>query len=119
MANVHGVQLPKPLDTSPDTLGLSEDTSPTQHELPNSTSRVKRMSAVVGQTVDKLSRSLSAKAGRTSPSPATTPPPPSGHRRLFSLNRKGKGKDSIGDNDSKRPTSLSSMILLVMSYRFD
>lgn len=119
MANVHPLQLSKPLDSSQDPLGLSEDHSQTHNELPYNPSRVKRMSAVVGQTVDKLSRSLSTKTGRTSPSPATTPPPTSGHRRLFSLSRKGKGKDAIGDNDSKHPTTPNLVTLLVISYRFD
>lgn len=86
------------LDTSPEALGFNQPEPPVQ----NTPSRVKRMSNVVEKTVektvDKLSRSINGIAGRTSP---TTPPPSSGHRRLFSLSRKGKGKDSLGDSDSK------------------
>lgn len=98
MANIHGLQLSNTLETSTE---APEEPSSNQQDVPYTPSRVKRMSAVVGQTVDKLSRSISGKAGRTSPSPTTTTPPNSGHRRLFSLSRKGKGKDTTGDNDSK------------------
>jgi hypothetical protein len=97
MANVPGSHLSSTHDISPDAL---EETS---QDASYTTSRVKRM---VGQTVDKLSRSISGKAGRTSPNPATTPPPSAGHRRLFSLSRKGKGKDLLADNDSKRAPNL-------------
>jgi hypothetical protein len=87
------------VDTSPDALGLTDFLSSSQQDASSTQSRVKRMSNVVGQTVDRLSRSISGKSGRTSPSTTTTPPPISGHRRLFSLTRKGKAlPDSSGDN---------------------
>ena len=115
MANLHALQLFNTLDSSPENIGISEGPSSSQQELPSTTSRVKRMSAVVGQTVDKLSRSISGKAGRTSPGPATTPPPSASHRRLFSLSRKGKGRETSGDSDSE-PSS-SRYILIFVSTR--
>jgi hypothetical protein len=99
MANMHTLQTAHAVDTSPEALGLSDTLSSSQHDVSSTPSRVKRMSNVVGQTVDRLSRSISGKSGRTSPSTTTTPPPISGHRRLFSLTRRGKGP---GDNDCKQ-----------------
>lgn len=89
------------LDTSPEALDLTESQSQVlQKDMVSTPSRVKRMSAAVEKTVektvDKLSRSINVMGGRTSP----TTPPPSGHRRLFSLSRKGKVKDVSEDDDS-------------------
>lgn len=72
-----------PIDTSPEALGLDES----KDDL--SRSRVKRLS----NTVTKLGRSISGKA-----SPPASPGKPvtsssSRHRRMFSLSRKGKGKE--------------------------
>lgn len=93
------------LDTSPEALGFNQPEPPAQKDASPTPSRVKRMSNVVEKTVektvDKLSRSINGMAGRTSP----TTPPPSGHRRLFSLSRKGKGRDFLGDSDSKLSSS--------------
>ncbi|RDB29507.1 Sterol 3-beta-glucosyltransferase [Hypsizygus marmoreus] len=104
MANLHNLQLlvhspitAPTLDTSPETLHMAESHPVVQKDARSTTpSRVKRMSAVVEKTVDILSRSMTVKSGRTSP----TTPPPSGHRRLFSLSRKGKAKDVSGEDDN-------------------
>ncbi|KAG6844274.1 hypothetical protein H0H87_008223 [Tephrocybe sp. NHM501043] len=92
-------------DSSPDALGLvpeAQSQSP-QKDMPPTPSRVKRISAAVEKsvekTVDKLSRSISARSGRTSP----TTPPPTGHRRLFSITRKGKAKDQSGEPEDSLP----------------
>ncbi|KAF5377187.1 hypothetical protein D9615_006328 [Tricholomella constricta] len=96
------------LDTSPEALELGVEAQPQLlHKDESYTpSRVKRLSAAVEKsvekTVDKLSRSINGISGRTSP----TTPPPSGHRRLFSLSRKGKPRDISGDaDDSRSPAS--------------
>ncbi|GLB36497.1 hypothetical protein LshimejAT787_0307850 [Lyophyllum shimeji] len=87
------------VDTSPQALEIGLEPQPQQKEATPAPSRVKRLSAAVEKsvekTVDKLSRSINGMSGRTSP----TTPPPSGHRRLFSLSRKGKAKDAAGDTD--------------------
>ncbi|KAG6891077.1 hypothetical protein C0995_014166 [Termitomyces sp. Mi166 len=78
------------IDTSPEALGLQQS-SPKQ--VPSTPSRVKRLSAAVEKSVDRLSRSITARSGPTSP----PTPPPAGRRRLFSLSRKGKPKDNSAD----------------------
>ncbi|KAK7058363.1 Sterol 3-beta-glucosyltransferase [Paramarasmius palmivorus] len=87
------------INTSPESLGYSEandsiDSSPTA-------SRGKRLSSAV----EKLSRSLSGK-----PSPASPPSSP-GHRRIFSINRKGKGKaeEALSASTPSVSRPLSSM----------
>ncbi|KAJ4476627.1 hypothetical protein J3R30DRAFT_3487887, partial [Lentinula aciculospora] len=68
------------IDTSSESLSLSTSVIEERPQSPLSPNRhVRRLSNVVEKTVDKLGRSLS---GRTSP----------GHRRVFSISRKGKGK---------------------------
>ncbi|KAG7099574.1 hypothetical protein E1B28_001404 [Marasmius oreades] len=74
---LHDPAIAPTIDTSPHSLGYPE---PVTHENDPSASRVKRLSSAV----EKLGRSLSAKASPRSPSP-TSPP-----RRIFTLNRKGK-----------------------------
>ncbi|KAG5648261.1 hypothetical protein DXG03_006219 [Asterophora parasitica] len=90
------------LDTSPETLLVADSQASVQHKDAQVTpSRVKRLSAAVEKsvekTVDKLSRSINGMGARTSP---PTPPPGSGHRRLFSLTRKGKHKDNPGEAEN-------------------
>ncbi|KAG6919582.1 hypothetical protein DXG01_004246 [Tephrocybe rancida] len=91
-------------DSSPEALGIApeiQSQSP-QKDVPPTPSRVKRLSAAVEKsvekTVDKLSRSITARSGRTSP----TTPPPTGHRRLFSISRKAKAKDNSGETEGTR-----------------
>ncbi|KAF8649852.1 hypothetical protein AX16_005615 [Volvariella volvacea WC 439] len=72
----------------------------------STTSRVKRLSnaveKTVEKTVDKLNRSIGGKASASAP--AT--PPSAGSKRLFSINRKGKGRQTSGDTeDTRSPTS--------------
>ncbi|KAG6814047.1 hypothetical protein H0H92_003897 [Tricholoma furcatifolium] len=101
------------VDTSPETLGLEPEPQSQlpQKEVASTPSRVKRISAAVEKsvekTVDKLSRSISAKSTHASP----TTSPQSGHRRLFSLSRKGKAKDNVDDPEE----SLSSVSNLTPS----
>lgn len=90
------------LDTSPEALHLIQSHSGLpKHTSPTPNSRVKRMSAAVEKTVektvDKLSRSIQGKSAITTP---TTPPSARSHR-LFSISRKGKAKDTSGDDDSE------------------
>ncbi|KAG6837882.1 hypothetical protein H0H93_013035 [Arthromyces matolae] len=99
------------VDTSPEVLGLvSEPQSPSK-DITSTPSRVKRISAAVEKSVDKLSRSITSRSGRTSP----TTPPPVGHRRLFSLSRKGKAKESAADNDASNLTPSASRSTLPKS----
>lgn len=67
---------------------LSED------ETDGSPSHRKRLSRVVGKSVDTLTKSLSASA-KLSSSPSDSPTSP---RRLFSLNRR-RGKESEGNSE--------------------
>lgn len=82
MANLqpvlHSPMAARAIDTSPKSLGLSTSDRPQSPLSPNRQTR--RLSNVVEKTVDKLGKTLN---GRTSP----------GHRRVFSLSRKGKGKE--------------------------
>ncbi|KAJ7770865.1 glycosyltransferase family 1 protein [Mycena maculata] len=86
-----------PIDTSPEALGLSE----TKDDDSSPRSRVKRLSNTMEKTVNKLGRSISGKATLTPPGspskPATSPS--SRHKRMFSLNRKGKGKERAESDD--------------------
>ncbi|KAJ7139710.1 hypothetical protein C8R44DRAFT_310723 [Mycena epipterygia] len=99
MAHVPPVISPSiPIDTSPEALGLDES----KDDL--SRSRVKRLS----NTVTKLGRSISGKA-----SPPASPGKPvtsssSRHRRMFSLNRKGKGKERAEEDILSAPSSAST-----------
>ncbi|KAF7340015.1 Sterol 3-beta-glucosyltransferase [Mycena venus] len=90
------------IDTSPESLGLAES-----KESETSRSRVKRLSNTMEKTVNKLGRSISGKASASSPpnSPGkSTTTSGSRHKRMFSLNRKGKGKERSEDgNPSMRP----------------
>ncbi|KAJ7462788.1 glycosyltransferase family 1 protein [Mycena galericulata] len=88
-----------PIDTSPETLGLAEstDTEP-------SPSRVKRLS----NTVNKLGRSLSAKASASPGSPGKPTSTSSRHKRIFSLNRKGKARERAEDDLLSPPSSAST-----------
>ncbi|EEB91498.1 hypothetical protein MPER_10133 [Moniliophthora perniciosa FA553] len=74
------------INTSPESLGYSETSVSDSIDSSPTASRVKRLSSAV----EKLGRSLSGKA------PSTSPPSGAGHRRLFSINRKGKGKAEDG-----------------------
>ncbi|ESK98185.1 udp-glucose:sterol glycosyltransferase [Moniliophthora roreri MCA 2997] len=74
------------IDTSPESLGYLETGVSNSADSSPTASRVKRFSSAV----EKLGRSLSGKASPTSP------PSGAGHRRLFSINRKGKGKAEDG-----------------------
>ncbi|KAL0577594.1 Sterol 3-beta-glucosyltransferase [Marasmius crinis-equi] len=76
----HDASTAPAVDTSPQSLGYTEPETP---ENDSSPSRAKRLS----NAVEKLGRSLSAKA-----SPRPDSPTSQSHRRMFSLNRKGKGK---------------------------
>ncbi|KAG6866023.1 hypothetical protein C0991_009432 [Blastosporella zonata] len=105
---LHSPAVAPAFDSSPEALGFvpeAQSQSP-QNDVPSTPSRVKRLSAAVEKsvekTVDKLSRSITSRSGRTSP----TTPPPTGHRRLFSITRKGKPKDNSGEpEDSQSPVS--------------
>ncbi len=83
----HDPQAAPPLSTSPEALGFVESPLKDTQTSPSSR-RVKRLSSAVEKTVDKLGRSIS---GRSSPG---SPP---GHRRLFSLSRKGKAREPSAD----------------------
>ncbi|KAG6891396.1 hypothetical protein C0992_007619 [Termitomyces sp. T32_za158] len=72
-------------------------------EITSTPGRVKRLSAVVEKSVDKLSRGFIAISGRTSP----TTPPPAGRSRLFSLSRKGKTKENSADVEESLPAFLN------------
>lgn len=64
-----------------------------------SSSPRKRLTRVVGKSVDNITKSFSGRS--TAQQTAGSPP---GHRRIFSLNRKGKGKDMSyagGHSDSE------------------
>ncbi|KAJ7124733.1 glycosyltransferase family 1 protein [Mycena crocata] len=93
-----------PVDTSPETLGISE--SKDADQLSRSASRVKRLS----NTVNKLGRSISGKALTASAtgSPGKVPASASSHRRMFSLTRKGKGKERSEDDMLSPPSSAST-----------
>ena len=57
----------------------------------------KRLTRVVGKSVDNITRSFISSSGKSTPQQrkaAASPPP--GHRRLFSLSRKGKAKELTG-----------------------
>ncbi|KAF9270570.1 hypothetical protein L218DRAFT_952672 [Marasmius fiardii PR-910] len=87
---LHDPSIAPTIDTSPQSLGYSESIT---HE-----NRVKRLSSAV----EKLGRSLSAKTSSRS-SPPTSPP-----RRIFSLNRKDKGKQKSEETLSASAPSMSS-----------
>lgn len=75
------------LNTSPEALGFDDlPVIKDKHGSPSG-SRVKRLSSSIERKVDKLGRSLSGKSSPASPGAAT------GHRRLFSISRMGKGTD--------------------------
>ncbi|CAK5280074.1 unnamed protein product [Mycena citricolor] len=113
MAHIPSVVSPAILvDTSPDTLGLSEDRT--------RSSKAKRLSNSMEKTVNKLGRSLSARTppsgspskGASGTSSQTTSPK---HRRIFSLSRKAgpgsgrKGKEREEDpNDSYSSSAAST-----------
>ncbi|KAF7367251.1 Sterol 3-beta-glucosyltransferase [Mycena sanguinolenta] len=91
------------VDTSPESLGLAESKDGEPR------SRVKRLSNTMEKTVNKLGRSLS---GKSSSSPPGSPGK-SGthHKRVFSLTRRGKGKERAEDssgNDKLSPPSAPS-----------
>lgn len=81
------------VDTSPEALELELEPQSPPKEVTSTPGRVKRLSAVVEKSVDKLSRGLTAISGRTTP----TTPPPASRSRIFSLSRKGKPKENSGD----------------------
>ncbi|TFK30745.1 hypothetical protein FA15DRAFT_662784 [Coprinopsis marcescibilis] len=83
------------LDTSVDALGMGE--APETEEPKLTQSRVKRLSSAVEKTVDKLSRSVGSKSTPSSPPPAT------GHRRVFSLTRKPQNLAAEGESPSISP----------------
>ncbi|KAK0506029.1 hypothetical protein EDD18DRAFT_14835 [Armillaria luteobubalina] len=95
------------LNTSPETLGFTDSpVVPGEFKDSPSSSRVKRFSSAMEKTVDKLGRSIS---GKSSGSPSA-----GGHRRLFSMSRKGKATDrsdgiptpsSTTTPSTSRPTS--------------
>ncbi|KAG6885711.1 hypothetical protein C0993_010883 [Termitomyces sp. T159_Od127] len=95
------------VDTSPEALELELEPQSPPKEVTSTPGRVKRLSAVVERSVDKLSRGFTAISGRTSP----TTPPPAGRSRLFSLSRKGKTKENSGDAED----SLSAVLNLTQS----
>lgn len=101
---LHNPMAASSIDTSPEMLGLVDSPAIDLRESGSPHSRVKRLSTAVEKTVDKLGRSISGKAtsGNTLNKPST--PPSSGHRRIFSINRKGKAREKAGDNaDGKEP----------------
>ncbi|KXN81119.1 Sterol 3-beta-glucosyltransferase [Leucoagaricus sp. SymC.cos] len=98
-------------DTSPQALGM-----PLSHSLsddpkdPHTPSRVKRISNAVEKTVDRLSKSVSAKMPHP---PATQSPSPSSHRRIFSLSRRSKGQQPDSGSASSSATPSASRLLSV------
>ncbi|KNZ79620.1 Sterol 3-beta-glucosyltransferase [Termitomyces sp. J132] len=90
---LHAPTVAPPVDTSPEALEMESEPLALPKEVTSTPSRVKRLSAAVEKSVDKLSRSITTRSGRTSP----TTPPPAGSRRLFSLSRKGRTKENSGD----------------------
>jgi len=67
--------------------------------------RVKR---VMDKTVDKLGLSIGEKP------PKSPSQPTSGHRRIFSINRKSKGKSKTGDNiDGDRLNSIHNLAVII------
>ncbi|KAJ6626839.1 hypothetical protein B0H10DRAFT_1996784 [Mycena sp. CBHHK59/15] len=96
-----------PFDTSPITLSMAE---PKDADSPSrSSSRVKRLSNSMEKTVNKLGRSISGKATPPSPTKPGAPSSPR-HMRMFSINRKGKGKERADSNtdDMLSPPSSAS-----------
>ncbi|KAK1232385.1 Sterol 3-beta-glucosyltransferase [Marasmius sp. AFHP31] len=78
---MHDASAAPAVDTSPQSLGYSEPETTTENDpSPRRTNRI-------SNAVEKLGRSLS---GKVAPRPES-PTSPS-HRRMFSLNRKGKGR---------------------------
>jgi len=77
--------------TTPQPLDTSADTPMESHSSPSS--RVKRMSAAVEKTVDKLSRSMSGRGTQL-----TSPTSQTGRSRLFSVSRKGKARDTSAED---------------------
>jgi sterol 3beta-glucosyltransferase len=61
----------------------------------------KRLTRVVGKSVDNMTRSFISGSGKSTPQQQKTTASPPGHRRLFSLSRKGKAKELAGFPDSK------------------
>lgn len=82
------------IDTSPQALGLADDSSQDQQKDPG-TSPKARVKRAVGKTVDKLGRSISGKY----PSSTSQSPPASTPTHKFSLSRKGKGKERATDSE--------------------
>ncbi len=83
---LHNPGVAPALNTSPEALGFTDSpVVPRESKDSSSSSRVKRLSSAMEKTVDKLGRSIS---GKSSASPSA-----GGHRRLFSISRKGKATD--------------------------
>lgn len=121
-ANAMANALNKSLDSSslPESLG-----SATTAAVPSSTPSVKatnptspsklgvKSSLSISSAVDKLSRSLSGSSRtriESSPGPSVsgtgTGTPARGHRRIFSINRKGKGKEKAGGGELRPGSQL-------------
>lgn len=88
---LHDPQAASSVITSPQALGFGD--SPVKDKDKDSPNgrRAKRLSSTFEGAVGKLGRSIS---GRSSPN---SPPAAGSHRRLFSLTRKGKGRDKSSD----------------------
>lgn len=91
-----------------------------EEENDGSTSPRKRLSRVVGKGVDNISKSFTG-SGRSTPKPhqTTDSPPSPGPRRLFSLNRKAKGKErshGTGYPDSKGSVLQNQPLSLLLWY---
>ncbi|KAF8898480.1 hypothetical protein BD779DRAFT_1484170 [Infundibulicybe gibba] len=102
---LHSALVAPVVDTSPQALEFPEAPSGSrldeaQKDVGSTPNRVKRLSAAVEKTVDKLNKSIT-----NLKSPVT--PPPTGHKRMFSLSRKGKGRVQPGDSGDMSPQSVT------------
>jgi hypothetical protein len=78
---------------TPNELAVIQNSADLDEENDGSTSPRKRLTRAVGKGVDNLTKSFSGSGRSTQQQRQTAVSPPPGHRRLFSLNRKGKSKD--------------------------
>jgi sterol 3beta-glucosyltransferase len=96
----HRPEVAPTLNTSPDALEMSNQPVSEDSQRSQGSSRVKRLSATIEKTVDKLTRSTSPKS--SSPTPTSSTP-----RRVFSLSRKTRHQGS-GSEEHSGATGASS-----------